>query len=123
MAATCAAYNDRIYGELVDTMQVCTKCKIEKDAFQFHRNTLTASGLVSRCKQCIAEADAKRCEHLFTDREKWRSHRAASCIACVHASQPAALAMPLCLQPSRAINCAFASKCRLEPHLSSRVTI
>ena len=41
-------------------MQVCTKCKIEKDFLQFHRNTLTASGLVSRCKQCIAEADAKR---------------------------------------------------------------
>ncbi len=41
--------------------QVCTKCKIEKDSSQFHRNTLTASGLVSRCKQCIAEADAKRC--------------------------------------------------------------
>ena len=41
--------------------QVCTKCKIEKDSSQFHRNTLTASGLVARCKQCIAEADAKRC--------------------------------------------------------------
>ena len=41
--------------------QICTKCKIEKDSTQFHRNTLTASGLVSRCKQCIAEADAKRC--------------------------------------------------------------
>ena len=46
--------------------QVCTKCKIEKDSSQFHRNTLTASGLVSRCKQCIAEADARRCVHLAT---------------------------------------------------------
>ena len=47
--------------QLCSSLQVCTKCKIEKDASQFHRNTLTASGLVSRCKQCIAETDARRC--------------------------------------------------------------
>lgn len=41
--------------------QVCTKCKEDKDASNFHRNTLTVSGLVARCKQCIAETDAARC--------------------------------------------------------------
>ena len=79
-------------------MQMCTKCKQDKDAEQFHRNTLTTSGLVSRCKQCIAEADAKRCT-LLSSSLLLRSFRmGVGCLllsACTSISSRARITIPM----------------------------
>jgi hypothetical protein len=34
-------------------MKMCTKCKVEKDESDFHKNRHTRSGLQSWCKRCI----------------------------------------------------------------------
>ena len=42
------------------TLQVCTKCQIEKAAEEFNRNKVRPDGLCSYCKVCNAAAAAER---------------------------------------------------------------
>ena len=42
------------------TLQVCTKCQVEKAAEEFNRNKVRPDGLCSYCKVCNAAAAAER---------------------------------------------------------------
>lgn len=41
-------------------MKKCTKCKLEKNEIQFHKDRTTKDGLEYRCKECKSELSKER---------------------------------------------------------------
>ena len=59
-------------------MAICSKCKVEKEASEFNKDSRAKSGLYSCCKQCTAEYRKKNREKIKARNKKYREKNSQS---------------------------------------------
>ena len=52
-------------------VKVCSKCKVEKEVTEFHKNKIKKDGLNSRCKVCYKQYYEANKKHIKETSKKW----------------------------------------------------